>query len=138
MGSSVGLFIKIGLRDLPPVSFAAVRLAIAIAVLLPIILLRRVPLPRRAADWSMIAVAGVLLLGVNYALLFWGAQFIPSGLTAVLSAVTPAFALVFGHFMLKDEPFTLRALAAIAIGIAGVACISSDQLYAAGSKALLG
>lgn len=136
--SSVWLFIKIGLRDLPPVTFAAIRLAIAIAVFLPIILLRRVPLPRRAADWSVIAVAGILLLGVNYALLFWGAQFIPSGLTAVISAVTPAFALVFGHFMGDDEQFTLKSFGAIAIGIVGVAIISWDQLHLSGRQALLG
>jgi drug/metabolite transporter (DMT)-like permease len=136
--SSVWLFIKLGLRDLPPVSFAAVRLIVAIAVFLPILLLRRARFPDAASQWRVIALAGILLLGVNYALLFWGAQFIPSGLTAVLSAVTPAFALVFGHFMLQDEPFTLRAFAAIAIGIAGVAVISLDQLDLSGSRALLG
>jgi drug/metabolite transporter (DMT)-like permease len=97
-----------------------------------------VPLPRRAADWSVIAVAGLLLLGVNYALLFWGAQFIPSGLTAVLSAVTPAFALVFAHFMTEDEPFTWKSFGAIVIGIAGVAIISWDQLHLSGRQALLG
>jgi drug/metabolite transporter (DMT)-like permease len=136
--SSVWLFIKIGLRDLPPVSFAAARLVVAIAVFLPILAVRGVPLPRRAPDWYVIAVAGILLLGLNYALLFWGAQYIPSGLTAVLQAVTPAFALVFGHFLLHDEPFTLRALGAIAIGIAGVAVISWNQLHLAGRQALLG
>ena len=82
-----------------------------------------------ARDWYVIGVAGVLLLGVNYALLFWGAQFIPSGLTAVLRRLTPAFALVFGHFLLDDEPFTFKALGAIAIGVAGVAIISWDQLH---------
>jgi drug/metabolite transporter (DMT)-like permease len=136
--SSVWLFIKLGLRDLPPVSFAAIRLVVAIAVFLPILAMRRVPLPRQAQDWFVIGVAGILLLGVNYALLFWGAQFIPSGLTAVLQAVTPAFALVFGHFLLDEEPFTLKALGAIGIGIAGVALISMDQLHAAGRQALLG
>jgi drug/metabolite transporter (DMT)-like permease len=136
--SSVWLFIKLGLRDLPPVSFAAIRLLVAIAVFLPVLLIRRVPLPRRARDWYVIAVAGLVLLGLNYALLFWGAQFIPSGLTAVLQAVTPAFALVFGHFMLEDEPFTFRALGAIAVGVAGVALISTDQLHLAGRSALLG
>ena len=119
-------------------TFAAARLTVAVAILLPILWLRRVPVPRRAAEWRVIAVAGILLLGVNYALLFWGAQFIPSGLTAVLSAVTPAFALVFGHYMLHDEPFTWRAFVAIALGIAGVAIIFSDQLHIAGGEALLG
>ena len=136
--SSIFLFIKLGLRDLPPVTFAAARLMAAVAVFLPVLLIRGVPLPRRAADWSVIAVGGLLVLGLNYALLFWGAQYIPSGLTAVLTAVTPAFALVFGHFMLDDEPFTFKALGAIAIGIAGVAIISADQLHVAGPRALLG
>jgi drug/metabolite transporter (DMT)-like permease len=136
--SSVWLFIKLGLRDLPPVSFAATRLAVAIAVFLPILLIRRVPLPRRAADWYVIGVAGLLLLGVNYVLLFWGAQFIPSGLTAVLGAATPLFALVLGHFMIDDEPFRLKAFGAIAIGIAGVAIISWDQLHVSGRQALFG
>ena len=52
--------------------------------------------------------------------------------------MTPAFALVFGHFLLDDEPFTFKALGAIAIGIAGVAVISWDQLHLAGRQALLG
>ena len=136
--SSVFLFIKLGLRDLPPVTFAAARLAVAIAVFLPILKLRGVTLPRRGADWSIIFVAGLLLLGVNYALLFWGAQFIPSGLTAVLQTATPAFALVFGHYLLPDEPFSLGRLGAIALGTAGVAIISADQLHVAGRMALLG
>ena len=86
----------------------------------------------------MSSASRLLLLGVNYALLYWGAQFIPSGLTAVLQAVTPAFALVFGHFLLDDEPFTFKALGAIAIGVAGVALISWDQLRLSGRQALLG
>ena len=132
------LFIKLGLRDLPPVTFAAARLVVAVAIFLPILWLRGASLPRSAADWSVIVIAGLLLLGVNYALLFWGAQYIPSGMTAVLQAVTPALALVFGHFLLPDEPFSLKALGAIAIGIAGVAIISADQLNVAGRMALLG
>src|SRR5438034_1912806 len=136
--SSVWLFIKLGLRDLPPVTFAPVRLLVALAIMLPVLAIRRVPWPRQARDWYVVAVAGVLLLGVNYALLFWGAQFIPSGLTAVLQAMTPAFALVFGHFMLRDEPFTWKALGAIAVGVAGVALISWDELHVAGRAALLG
>jgi drug/metabolite transporter (DMT)-like permease len=136
--SSVWLFIKLGLRDLPPISFAATRLVAAIAVFLPILLVRRVALPRRAHDWYIIAVGGLLLLGVNYTLMFWGAQFVPSGLAAVLQAITPAFALVFGHFLLDDEPFTFKALGAIAVGIAGVAVISGEELHVSGRDALLG
>ena len=135
---SVWLFIKLGLRDLPPVSFAAIRLIVALAVFLPLLAIRRVPLPREARDWYVVGVAGFFLLGVNYALLYWGAQFIPSGLTAVLGGLTPAFALVFGHFLLDDEPFSVKALGAIALGVAGVAILSWDELHVDGPQAGLG
>jgi drug/metabolite transporter (DMT)-like permease len=136
--STVWLFIKLGLRDLPPISFAGIRLIIAVLILFPVILIRRIQLPRNARDWKLIAITGVILLGLNYALVFWGARYISSGLTAVLQSATPAFTLVFAHYLLPDEPFTLSKLAAIALGIAGVAVIFSDQLSVVGWSALFG
>src|SRR3982750_2308273 len=103
--STTFLFIRIGVAEIHPFTLAWTRLAVAPAILTPIAIgrgdLRTLPW----IDVRRVASAGLLLLGVNYALLFWGAQFIPSGLTAVLQAITPAFGLVFGHFLLNDEPF---------------------------------
>jgi drug/metabolite transporter (DMT)-like permease len=135
---TVWLFIKLGLRDLPPVSFAGVRLTVAICVLLPFVVARRVKFPRHVRDRLLIAATGLLLLGVNYALLFWGAQFISSGLTAVLQAATPVFGLAFAHSFLPEERFTFAKLCALALGVAGVAVIFSDQLRVAGWSALVG
>src|SRR2546423_4508316 len=98
--STVWLFIKLGLRDLPPVSFAGIRLVTAFAIILPVIIVQRIHLPRKARDLVLIAVTGLLLLGLNYGLVFWGAQHISSGLTAVLQAVTPAFGLAFASYYL--------------------------------------
>lgn len=136
--STVWLFIKLGLHDLPPISFAGIRLVIAVAILFPVILLRRTQLPRSARDWKLIAVTGVILLGLNYGLVFWGARYISSGLTAVLQAATPALTLVFAHYLLPNERFTLSKLAAIALGIVGVAIIFSDQLSVVGWSAFVG
>ena len=125
------------MRDVPPVSFAAVRLVIAIAVMVPVTLLTRAPLPQRWREWRLIMGMGVILLGVNYALLYWGAQFISSGLSAVLQSVTPAFALVFAHYLLHDEPMTPRKLGGLALGSVGIAVIYWDQLRF-GGRALSG
>jgi drug/metabolite transporter (DMT)-like permease len=135
--STVWLFLKIGVRDVPPVSFAALRLAIAIAVMVPATLALRTPLPRRPREWGLIAGTGVVLLGFNYALLNWGTQFISSGLTAVLQASTPAFALVFGHLILRDERMTVRRVCGLLLGIAGIAIVFWDQLHF-GGRALAG
>jgi drug/metabolite transporter (DMT)-like permease len=136
--STVWLFIKIGVRDVPPVTFAVFRLAIALLVLVPITFAQRVALPRNPRQYLLIASTGVVLLGVNYALLNWGIQFVSSGLTAVLQAMTPAFGMVFAHFVLRDEPMTRIKAAALAAGIVGVGIIFSDQLDFAGSQALRG
>src|SRR5215212_11838638 len=106
--STVWLFIKLGVREVPPVSFAAMRLIIAIVVMVPLSLALKVPLPKKRSDWALICGTGIILLGFNYALLNWGTQFISSGLSAVLQSITPAFALLFAHFLLPDERVTTR------------------------------
>lgn len=136
--STVWLFIKLGVRDVPPVAFAVFRMIVALAVLLPATLLRRTPLPRQRSEWLLIAGTGVILLGVNYALLNWGIQFISSGLTAVLQAMTPVFGFVFAHLLLHDERMTRWKGFALALGVLGVGIIFHDQLEARDGRALHG
>lgn len=131
------LFIKLGVRDVPPVTFAAFRMCVAVAVLVPVTLWQRVPLPRRQ-DWLLIGATGLLLLGINYALLYWGTQFISSGLTAVLQAMTPVFGFVFAHLLLHDEKMTPLKGLALVVGVAGVSIIFWDQLATGPSGALVG
>ena len=90
------LFLKIGLSDLPPITFAALRLGLALLVLAAIVTVRHEWRPLRRRDLPAIAVSGLLLLGVNYALTFWGAQFLPSALTSVLQATSPVFGFAIG------------------------------------------
>jgi drug/metabolite transporter (DMT)-like permease len=135
---STWLFIKLGLRDLPPISFAGLRFVLAAAILWAVVLMRGVPLPRRARDWGFLAVTGILQFTLDYGLLFWGEQRTSSGLAAVLQATIPAFGLVFAHFMLPDERLTLPKVSGVVLGILGVGLIFSDQLAAEGREALRG
>jgi drug/metabolite transporter (DMT)-like permease len=80
---------------------------------------------------------GVMLLGVNYGLVFWGAQFVPSGLVAILLSGTPVLALAFG-WLLGSEGVNARKLLALAIGVLGVAIIFGAEARASGRAALLG
>ena len=136
--STVWLFIKLGVRDVPPATFAAFRLAVAVSVLVPLTLAQRLALPRRRQDWLLIASTGFVLLGVNYALLNWGMQFISSGLSAVLQAMTPVFGFVFAHLLLHDEKMTLAKGGALLVGVAGVGAIFWDQFDTGTPHALLG
>jgi drug/metabolite transporter (DMT)-like permease len=136
--SSVWLCIKIGVDDVPPATFASVRLVIALLVLLPVMALRRLPLPRAPRDYLLIGATGLVLLGLNYALLYWGAQYVTSGLSAVLQAATPAFGLLFARLLLDDERFTVWQIAGLLLGVIGVGVVFADQLHVTGRAALLG
>src|SRR5215212_10887524 len=91
---STWLFIKLGLADLPPFTFAGVRFVIAAIILFAFIRIRHIELPRARRDWLLLAITGILSFGLNYGLVFWGEQHISSGLAALLQATTPAFGLV--------------------------------------------
>ena len=128
--STVWLAIKIGVTDVPPFGFAALRLLIALAVLAPLVAIRGRPIG--TADLRLIATTGFLLLGVNYALTYWGAQHVSSGLTAILQATTPLFSMVLAHYLLRDEPITAARAGAVALGLAGVTLIFWTQVRVSG------
>ncbi|MGZ5430005.1 MAG: DMT family transporter [Thermoanaerobaculia bacterium] len=136
--SSTWLFIKLGLADLPPVSFAGIRFVVAASVIWGIVAIRRTPLPKGARAWGFLALTGFLAFSLNYGLLFWGEQRTSSGLAAVLQATIPAFGLVVAHFLLPSDRMTLPKVLGVSLGIAGVAVIFSDRATLAGPDALRG
>src|ERR1700736_5529420 len=126
--SSTWLAIKIGLRDLPPGSFRALRVVVAIPVLFAVSIPRTRLLPSRASDYLILAVTGVLMFGLNYTLLFWGELHGSSGLAAILQATIPIFGMFFAHWMLPDEPLRVQRLAGGLLALAGVAIICARLL----------
>ena len=136
--SSTWLAIKIGLRDLPPISFVAIRFLIAIIVLVAVSLGRTRLLPRSPNDYVVLAITGILMFAVNYTLLFWAELHISSGLAAVLQATIPIFGMMFAHWMLPDEPLRLQKLAGAIIALGGVAVICGRLLGFNGPLAFWG
>jgi drug/metabolite transporter (DMT)-like permease len=135
---STWLFIKLGLEDLPPFTFAGIRFVLASAILFSLVAIRRLSLPRKRSDWVLLASTGVLAFCINYGLLFWGEQYISSGLAALLQATIPVFGLVIAHFYLPGERMNLPRVIGVVMGITGVAVIFSNQLSVAGPRALAG
>lgn len=131
------IFIKKGLDDLPPVSFAAIRFTTACLLLLPILLVQKINFPRGRKILSIIFITGFLQFFVNYGLLFWGEQHISSGLAAVLQATIPAFGLILARIYV-GETITGLKIFSILLGLGGVAVIFKEQLQLNGQMAFLG
>ena len=121
---STWLVIKIGLRDLPPLTFAGFRMALACLLIGPLAFSVKGKRPSRR-EALLVLCSGLLQIGLSYALLFIATQWIASGLAAILFASFPIWVGLFAHFLLPDEPLTARTIAAAAVGLAGVALIEA-------------
>jgi len=135
---STWLFIKVGLADLPPLTFAGIRFVIALTILFLLIRIRSIPLPHTRGEWGLLAITGILSFGFNYGLIFWGEQYISSGLAALLQATIPAFGLVFAHLHLPGERLSWAKIGGVILGVFGVGVVFSNQLAVAGKQALAG
>lgn len=122
------LFIKIGLGDLPPVTFAYLRFVLAVLIVGAVMRIGGLSFPRKAEHWKLLALTGVLQFSINYSLVFWSEQHISSGLAAVLQATIPVFGLFLAKFHLPEEKLTILKIAALAIGLVGVGVIFYEQL----------
>ena len=136
--SSTWLAIKVGLEDLPPMSFAGIRFAIAVLVLLGVSVGRVKLLPSRRSDWPLLAGTGLLMFAINYGLLFWGELHVSSGLAAVLQANIPVAGMLFAHWLLPDEPLRWQRLAGALLAMIGVAVICEKLFDRGGLLAFWG
>lgn len=132
------IFIKIGLNDLPPISFASARFVLSALIVFAIIRIQKIPLPRTGSEWRLLALTGFLQFGLNYSAVFWSEQYISSGLAAVLQATITVFGLMLAWIFLPNERITRLKVFAVILGIVGVAVIFIEQLRIESFMAFLG
>lgn len=87
------LFIKVAVDDVGPAWVVAGRTTVGAATLAVILLVRGRRYPTGRDTWRHLAVLGLLSNMLPWLLLAWAEQSIPSGLTAVLNALTPSMTL---------------------------------------------
>jgi drug/metabolite transporter (DMT)-like permease len=124
--------IRVGVTQVPPLLFAALRFTPAGAALVAAMMISGVRLPRMR-EWGSIVVIAFLIFAVDYGLLFWAEQRVPSGPAAVMMATIPAFMALAEIVMLGTQKMTLRLAAALAIGMGGVAILVSRSLNLGGA-----
>ena len=130
-------FAKLAVLELPPLTVALGRVAIAAAILVVLARMTGVALPDRMAAWRPYLLMGLLNNAVPFGLIFWGQTHIPSGLAAILNATTPLFTALVAHAATADERLNTARLVGVAAGLAGVTVmIGPDLLRALGADVL--
>jgi drug/metabolite transporter (DMT)-like permease len=124
---STFLAIRVGVREVPPFLLAGMRFLIAGLVLFGWTAARRERLPS-GRQWASVSLLALLIFGLDYGLLFWAEQRVPSGLAAVMLAMIPAFMALSEIVFLKTQRLTVRLGVALLIGLGGVAVLASHSL----------
>ena len=119
--------IRVALDGIPPLTGVAVRFALAGAVLLLVAKARGVPLGRTKLERRLWWVNAATTFAGSYSLVYWGEQWVPSGLAAVLFATFPIWVVLLGRLLLPAERVGAARIGAVLLGFAGVAVIFSED-----------
>lgn len=124
---STFLAIRIGVHEVPPFLLAAIRFLLAGGAMVAWLLARGVAAPT-AREWRSAILIAILIFLSNYGLVFWAETRIPSGVTAVMQAMIPAFMALAEIIFLGTQRLSWRLVVALAIGLAGVVVLTSASL----------
>lgn len=140
---STFLAIRVGVREVPPFLLAGMRFCVAGIVLFMWMCARGTPWPARR-EWAAASFLAVLIFVLDYGLLFWAEQRVPSGIAAVMMATIPVFMGLLEIIFLRTQRLTLRLAIGLIVGICGVAILMNRSaafgetpIDAAGAAALL-
>ncbi len=120
---STYLAIRFGVQVISPFILGSVRFLIAGPLMLGICAARGLKLRQSPRDFAMLAVIGILVLGVGNQGIVWAEQFIPSGLAALLAAVIPLYVALIEVILPGGEGLRARGWAGIGIGFAGLVAL---------------
>lgn len=129
---STYLAIRVGVQEVPPFLLASIRFLVAGLLLFGWTVWRGERIPS-ARQWLSISVLALLIFAIDYGLVFWAEQRVPSGVTAIMMATISAFMALAEIIFLRTQRLTLRLSLALLIGLGGVAVLVSRSLDLGGA-----
>src|ERR1700676_3611457 len=129
---STFLAIRVGVREVPPLILAAMRFFVA-GVVLYVWMIARGERSPSLREWRSAALLGAVIFVLDYGLLFWAEQRVPSGIAAVMLATIPVFMALSEIIFLRTQTLTARLALALLVGIGGVAVLMSRSLNLGGA-----
>lgn len=122
------IFIKVAVGEIPPLTLAAGRVALAALVLYLILRLQGRNLPGFGSIWKHFAVMGLFSNALPFTLFSWGEQYIDSSLAAILNGTTPLFTILLAHFLIEDDRLTLPKFLGVVLGFGGLVLLIGPSL----------
>jgi drug/metabolite transporter (DMT)-like permease len=126
---STYLAIDIAVQTIPPALMCALRFSIAGVVMLAVCAAMGRKVRYSARQIALSAVVGILLLMGGNLTLSWAEQTVPSGLAALIVAITPLWFLVLDSLLLGHHRISGRGKAGLGLGIAGLFVLFWPELH---------
>ena len=115
-------FAGVAVRELPPLTVVLARVFIAAIALLPLFWYLGHSLPKSIVSWLPFFGMGVLNNVIPFGLIFAGQTHITVGLSSIINAMTPLFAvIVLASF--QQERLTVNRFIGVLLGLVGVAVL---------------
>lgn len=121
------LWLKIGIREMQPISLNAVRLFIAMIVLLFIMRLTKAHLNFRE-NWKSYLFLGIFNIALPFVLITWSEHSISSGMASILNSTVPFFTMVLVPFFVTQESWSLEKAIGLAVGFIGVVVLAANKI----------
>jgi drug/metabolite transporter (DMT)-like permease len=123
------LAIRVGVSHLPPALFAGLRFLIAGIVLIVLAGILRRPLPRRAGEWRVVTITGLLLLATGNGFVVAGTRFVESGTAAVFVVLGAIWIALFDAVIPGSEAKpTVSQFAGLLLGCSGALLLVGSSI----------
>ena len=123
------MFIKVGVRDLEPLTLVGFRMGLGALTLVPIVAAtvgRQALAQLRAAAWPLV-LTGLVNSAIPILAISWAETRIDSGLTAIIQASAPLFTALLALRFSRSERVSGARLAGLLVGFAGVTLLVGAQ-----------
>ena len=130
---STYLAIDIAVQTVPPALMCALRFSTAGLVMLAVCAATGRTIWYSARQIALAAVVGILLLMGGNLTLAWAELTVPSGLAALIVAITPLWFLVLDSLLLGRHHISGRGKAGLALGMVGLFVLFWPELHSTSS-----
>jgi len=120
--------IRIGLNSLTPIFAAGLRFSVASIFIFAIMKYSGARLQTDKISLILYGLMGFFSFVFPFGLVYWGEQYVSSGLTSVLFGVFPLFVVLFSRFAFPNEKIGIYKLLGVLLAFAGIIVIFSDSL----------
>ena len=125
---STWMAIRLGLDSLTPFVSVGLRFSFAALFILIFMKIKGMKIQMDKLSIKLYMQMAFFSFVIPYGLVYWGEQYIPSGLASVLFAINPFFVTIFSFYMLSQEKITPYKIIGMIVGFIGIVAIFSEDL----------